>query len=107
MLQAELAPRGGTRKGIGLAADVLELERRGAEQRIPVQSAEKRVELRRVHAGGEGAADQAAHARAGGDVDRDAVFLEPLDDADVCDAARAAAAERDPDARALGLLRAG
>ena len=57
------------------------------------------VELGRVHAGGEGAADQAAHAGAGGDVDRDAVLLEPADDADVGDAAGAAAAERDPDGR--------
>ena len=57
------------------------------------------VELGGVHAGGERAADQPAHARAGGHVDRDAVLLEPADDADVRDAARAAAAERDADRR--------
>ena len=49
--------------------------------------------------GGERAADQAAHARAGGHVDRDVVLLEPADHADVRDAARAAAAEGDADGR--------
>ena len=55
------------------------------------------LDLGRAHAGGERAADEAAHARAGGDVDRDVMLLEPADDADVRDAARAAAAEGDAD----------
>ena len=46
---------------------------------------------------GERAADQAAHAGAGGHVDGDVMLLEPADDADVRDAAGAAAAERDAD----------
>ena len=58
-----------------------------------------RLEFVGVHAGGEGAANQAAHAGAGGHVDRNAVLLEPADDADVGDAARAAAAEGDADDR--------
>ena len=63
------------------------------------------VELGGVHAGGERAADQPAHARAGGHVDRDAMLLEPPDDADVRDAARAAAAERHADRRPLAVGR--
>ena len=55
------------------------------------------------HAGREGAADQTAHAGAGGDVDRNVVLLEPLDHADVRDAAGAAAAERDANRTPRGL----
>ena len=56
-----------------------------------------RVDLVGVHAGGKRAADEPAHAGAGGHVDRDAVLLEPADDADVRESAGAAAAERHTD----------
>src|SRR5439155_13740247 len=78
--------------------DVLEAEAGGAEQFVPVEALEQRGELGGVHPRGKPAADQAAHARARRQVDRDAMFLEPLDDPDVRNAARAAAAERDADA---------
>ena len=94
--EAELeARRVGAR--VGLAADVLEGERRGPEHLIPVQALQHLVDLGRAHAAGEGAADQAAHAGAGRDVDRNVVLFEPANDADVRDAAGAAAAERDAD----------
>ena len=96
MLEAELqAGRIGFR--VGLAADVLEREVRGAEHLVPVHALQHAVELGGVHPGGERAADEPAHARAGRHVDRNAMLLEPADDAHVRDAARAAAAERHPD----------
>ena len=82
---------------VGLAPDVLEGKARGAEHLVPVQALQHIVELGGVQAGGEGAADQATHAGAGGEVNRNAMVLEPADHADVRDTARAAAAERDAD----------
>ena len=64
------------------------------------------VDFGGVHAGGKRAADQPAHAGAGRHVDRNAMLFEPADDADVRDAARAAAAERDADGRSGFLRRA-
>ena len=65
------------------------------------------LEFGGVHAGRERAADQAAHAGPGDQVNRDAVFLEPLDHADVRDATGAAAAERHAHDRPLMVLRRG
>ena len=59
------------------------------------------------HARREPGADEGAHAGAADDVHRHAVFVEPLEDADVGEAAGPAAAEGEADARAReqGLLR--
>ena len=78
---------------VGLPANILEREAGGPEHRVPVEVLQHRVDLGGVHPGGERAADQPAHAGAGRHVDRDAMLLEPLDDANMRDAAGAAAAE--------------
>ena len=54
-----------------------------------------------IHSGGVGPPDQATHAGSGGHIDRDPVLLQPADDTDVRDAARAAAAECDTHRRSL------
>ena len=100
--QAELQPRG-VRARVRLPPDVLVRERRGAKQLIPVEARDEVLELARIHAAGERPSDQAAHAGSGGHVDRNPMLLEPADDADVRDAARAAAAERDADGGASDL----
>src|SRR5262249_24683097 len=101
-LQSELEPRW-IGAGIGFAADVLESEPGGTEQLIPVRGLAEGRRLGRIHAGGEGAAHESAHAGSGREIDRNAVLLEPADDANVSDAAGAAAAERDADCRAARL----
>jgi hypothetical protein len=80
--QAELDSR---RKGarIGLAPDVLEREVGRAEQFVPVDRSQKRVQLVRVHARGERAANQAAHAGACRNIDGNAMLLEPANHAHV------------------------
>jgi hypothetical protein len=90
---------GGVGPIVVLAADVLELEVGRAEHLVPVDVAEHRLELGGVHARSERAADQAAHAGAGGDIDRDAVLFEPADHSHVCDPAGAAAAKGHADRR--------
>ena len=100
LLEPELQPRR-VRPGVGLAPDVLERVRGRPEHFVPVDRPEHRLDLVRAHATGEGAADEAAHAGARRDVDRDVVFLEPPNHADVRDAARAAAPEGDADLGAL------
>ena len=68
-----------------------------ASQSMPPSSV---FDLVRRHAGGIRAADEAAHAGAGDEIDGDAMFFEPAEHADVGEAAGAAAAERDADLRA-------
>ena len=85
--------------GVGLAADVLEVEARGPEDLVPVEAIQHLLEFRGVHARGERSTDEPAHAGPGRDVDRDAVLLEPADDADVRDPTGAAATERHADRR--------
>ena len=82
---------------VGLPPDVLVGKRRRPEQLIPVHVGDERLQLRRIHAAGEGAPDQSAHAGPRRQIDRDSVLLEPANDADVRDAAGASAAERHTD----------
>ena len=87
---------------VGLAPDVLVRERRRRRTARPSRSPSSNASSSSAFMpAGECAADQPAHAGAGGHVDRDAMLLEPADDADVRDAAGAAAAERDADSGRL------
>ena len=70
------------------------------EERVPVDGLDQLLHLVGRVAAGVEAADDRAHARARDVVDRDVHLLEGPDDADVRDAPRAAAAEREPDLRA-------
>ena len=73
---------------------------------IPVGILHHRFDLRRAETAGVGAADQAAHAGAGEIVDGNAMLLEPPQQADMGDAARRAAAERQTQFRAWLLAEA-
>ena len=89
------------RSRVGLAADVLVFERRGAEELVPVDGIDEGLQLAGVHPGGERSADQSSHARPRRHVDRNAVLLQPPDHADVRDAAGAAPSEGDAHSRRL------
>ena len=62
-----------------------------AEDFVPIGLEDDLLQFLRRHARGERGADNGAHARARHAVDRDAHLLEDLEDADMRDAARAAA----------------
>ena len=87
--------------GVGLTSDVLVRERGRAEELIPVQGRDERLQFIGIHSRGVGTSDQSPHAGPGSDIDRDPMFLQPADDANMGDAARAAATERDPHRRAV------
>ena len=103
--QPELEPRR-IRSRVGLAADVLVFERRGAEELVPVDGIDERLQFVGIHPGGERSADQSSHARARRHVDRNAVLLQPPDHADVRDAAGAAPSECDAHSRRRAVLTA-
>ncbi len=89
-----------------LAPERLVLERRlGRQHGVPAGFAGHGADVAYGDSRGVRPADEAAHARAGHRVDRDAVLLEPLQHADVGQAARAPAAEREADARPRGDVR--
>jgi len=69
-----------------------------AKHPVPVDAGHHGADLGRRSACGVAAADKPAHAGAGDRIDRNPVFLEPFEHSDVCEPARAAAAERQPDA---------
>ncbi len=71
------------------------------EHLVPVGLLDDLLHLGRRRARGERAADHRPHARAGDAVHRNAELVEHLEHADVRGAARAAAGEREADARAL------
>src|SRR5882762_2355945 len=83
--------------------------RLGSKTLVPIDGGDEVMCLGGGHAGGVHAGDEASHAGARDDVDRDAVLFEPLDDSDVGEAARATAAEDQGNfgARLSGLLGAG
>ena len=87
------------RASIGLATNVLVREGGGAKELVPVERRDERLEFTGIHAAGERAADQSAHARSGGHVDRDAVLLQPANDTHMGDAARASSTEGEADRR--------
>ena len=92
-------------RGVGalvlLAPEVLVTERRlTLEDHFPVGAIQQRLDLAGRKPGGVGAADQTSHAGSGDHVDRDPVFLEPGQDADVREPAGAATPERQSDSRA-------
>ncbi len=71
----------------------------------PVNALGKFLNFRRRHAGGVHGGNDAAHAGAGNAVHRDVILFQPLEHADFGQAERAAAAERETDARAVCGLR--
>ena len=76
----------------------------GQEHQVPVRGFHQLPDFSRSHSRRIGARDEAAHAGADDVVDRNVMFFEPLEHADVGDAPRAAATERQPDLRPrLGL----
>ena len=87
--------------GVGLTSDVLVRERGRAEELIPVQGRDERLQFIGIHSRGVGTSDQSPHAGPRSNIDRDPMFLQPADDANMGDAACAAATERDPHRRAV------
>ena len=73
------------------------------EQFAPIEFVDGLAEFFGRHAGGVEAADEAAHAGAGDEVDGDAVAFEPFDDADVAESEGPAAFQYQADFRAVVL----
>ena len=69
-----------------------------AEQCVPIGLVNNLLQIVRILADGVEAADQSAHAGAGDEIDGDVMLFKILDDADVRQAERAAAAEREANA---------
>ena len=91
------------------APEVLEAVWRVREEhQVPIRRLHQRFDFGRRHAGRVRPGNQPAHAGADDVVNRNVVFLEPFEHADVGDAAGAAAAERQADSRpgpGLGAIR--
>ncbi len=95
--------RRGKRPRVLLAAKRLVEERRVRREHAgPIDVLDQFPDLPGPQSSRERAADQSAHARAAHDVHRHAVLVEPLQDADVGESTRPAAAERQADPRATG-----